>query len=133
MITRVLLVGLAANNRGDYESMSSFLHPDVELHMPDDPGRVGLDMELVYRGPDGYVRANREWKESFGEHRWELREIFDCGGSRFGGRTEMVGRGLGSGAEVHRSDFYVWEVEDGALRRQWSVPSENAMLRLLVE
>jgi hypothetical protein len=131
LITRVLQVGFAADNRGDYESSSSFVHRDFELHMrPDDRERAG-DLESLYRGPDGYVRAVRVWKESFAEHRWELREIFDPGGPRFGARAEMVGRGLESGVEVRQQEFHVWEVEHGTARRQWSLATEDAMLRLL--
>lgn len=130
LITQLLQVGIAANNRGDYEAMSSALHPDVELQTA--PEGTGPDIEPVYRGPDEYVRALRAWKESFGEHRWELREIFDPGGSRFGARTEIVARGAGSGIKVHQQDFYVWELEEGMVRRQWALATEeDAMLRLL--
>jgi hypothetical protein len=132
LITRMVQVGIATANRSDYESMSSSLHPDVELHMrPDDRERAGTDLESRYRGPDGYVRAVRVWKESFAEHRWEPREIFDPGGSRFGGRLEMVGRGLESGVEVRQEEFLVWEVGDGVVRRAWSLATEDAMFRLL--
>jgi SnoaL-like domain len=131
VITRGLQVGLAAANRGDYESASSSLHRDYELHMrPDDRDRAG-DLEPLYRGPDGYVRAARAWKESFAEHRWEPREIFDPGGPRFGVRTEMVGRGLESGVEVRQEEFLVWEVQDGMIRRLWALATEDAMFRLL--
>ena len=130
LVTRILQVGIAANNRGDYEAMSSSFHPEVELHIP--PGeRTGPDMEPVYRGRDGYIRALRAWKESFGEDRWELREIFDSGRSRFGSRGEHVARGLGSGAEVRLQEFWVLELEDGLLRRQWLATDQDAMLRLL--
>jgi hypothetical protein len=131
-ITRIMQAGCAANSRGDYEFTASFLHPDVELYMrPDDRERLPTDLEPLYQGPDGYIRAIRTWKESFAEHRWEPREIFDCGGPRFGGYTEMVGRGLGSGLEVRQQEFHVWEVEGAALRRQWTLATEEAMLRLL--
>src|SRR5687768_14480279 len=54
LVARNFLVAIAAINRGDYESMSSLLHPDVELYMlPDNPARAtGLDP--VYRDPAGY-------------------------------------------------------------------------------
>jgi hypothetical protein len=131
LITRNLRVVIAAINRSDYESMSSFLHPDVELHMvPDDPARAtGLDP--VYRGAAGYIRSLDEWKEAFGAHRYELREIFDPGGARVGGRMEEVARGLGSGVEVRQPSFYVWEVGDAALRRQWIFWTADAMFQLL--
>jgi hypothetical protein len=131
LVARNLLVVIAAINRGDYESMSSLLHPDVELYMlPDNPERApGLDP--VYRDPAGYVRALDDWKVAFGAHRFELREIFDPGSTRFGGRMEEVARGLESGVEVRQPSFYVWEAEAAALRRQWILHTPDAMLRLL--
>jgi hypothetical protein len=43
----------------------------------------------------------------------------------------MVGRGLGSGLEVRQQEFHVWEVKGAALRRHWTLATEEAMLRLL--
>src|SRR5687768_5828089 len=70
LITRNLLVVIAAINRGDYESMSSFLHPDVELHMLPDNRERAPGLDPVYRDPAGYVRALDDWKEAFGAHRF---------------------------------------------------------------
>jgi hypothetical protein len=133
LVGRNFLVAIAAINRGDYESMSSLLHPDVELYMlPDNPARAtGLDP--VYRDPAGYIRALDEWKEAFDAHRFELREIFDPGSNRFGGRMEEFARGLESGVEVGQPSFYVWEAENAALRRQWILWSKDTMLELLSE
>jgi hypothetical protein len=128
VITRLLQVGLAANNRGDYKAMSTGFHPDVELDLREGavPG-----FEEVQRGRDAYIHALLVWKESFGENRWELREIFDPGGARFGYRNEVVARGTGSGVELRRQEFYVLELEEGLLRRQWFATNQDAMLRLL--
>jgi hypothetical protein len=132
LITYIVQVGWAAVNRDDYEATSRFVHRDFEFHyQPEDRERASPDLEPVYRGPDGSVRAMRAWKEPFAEHRWEPREVFDSGGPRFGHRTEMVGRGLKSGVEVRQQEFHVFEVKDGALWRQWALATEDAMFRLL--
>jgi hypothetical protein len=131
LVTHNFLVAIAAINRGDYESMSSLLQPDVELYMlPDNPVRA-TGLYPIYRDPSGYVRALDERKEAFGSHRFELREIFDPGSNRFGGRIEEFARGLESGVEVGQPSFYVWEAENALLRRQWILWSKDTMLELL--
>jgi hypothetical protein len=129
VITRLLQVGLAANNRGDYKALSTGLHPNVELHFDVEGAPPGF--EGVHRGRDAYIYALIAWKESFGENRWEPREIFDPGGARFGYRNELVARGTGSGVELRRQEFYACELEDGLLRRQWFAATQDGMLRLL--
>jgi hypothetical protein len=132
VVTRTVRIGIAALNRGDYELISRIAHPEIELQMlPDEPHNRPAGLDPVYRGPDSYVRSLRIWKEPFGEHEFEVREIFDSGGARFAARMPQVARGLGSGAEVRQQSFYVWELEDGALRRQWILRTEAAMFELL--
>jgi hypothetical protein len=131
VLSRALRVGVAANNRGDYRTMSVFMSPEVELHLyPDEPELRPVDLEPVYHGREGYAKAAEDWKAGFGEHRWELREVVDPGGNQFGSRVEMVGRGGASGLETSLTQFHVWQVERGLLRRQWGVSSEAAMLAL---
>jgi hypothetical protein len=62
---------------------------------------------------------------------FELRELVDPGGDRIGGRVDRSGRGGHSGITVSDTDFYVWQIERGLLRRQWIFRSEPAMLTLL--
>jgi hypothetical protein len=131
LLTRNMRVVIAAINRGDYASMSSLLHRDVELHMQPDNRERAPGLDPVYRDRAGYVRALDDWKEAFGAHRFELREIFDPGQTRFGGRMEEIARGLESGVEVRQPSFYVWEIEDAALRRQWILRTPDAMFQLL--
>jgi hypothetical protein len=128
VITHLLQVGLAANNRGDYKALSIGLHPDVELDLAEG---AAPELEGVHRGRDAFIQAVLAWKGSFGENRWEPREIFDPGGARFGFRSDVVARGTGSGVELRRQELYVCELEDGLLRRQWFATNQDAMLRLL--
>ena len=129
-LTRMLLVGVAANNRLDYEALSAFLHPEVELHMP---SRRGAGMDPVYCGREGYLIALQLWKEPFSEFRWEVLEMFDPGGDRFAARTDMVGRGRESGLELREPQFNVWQLADGFVWRQWAFTAEDEMLERLLD
>ena len=120
--------------RDGYEAISAFLSPEVELHMyPDAPEARPAGMEPLYRGLDGYRKSLEDWEAPFDENRWELREFVDGGGDRMGGRTELIGRGAGSGIETQMTQFMVWQVERGQIRRQWVFEGEAAMLALLAE
>ena len=132
MLTHLIGVGVAANNRGDYAVASAFLAPDIELYLfPDEPHSRPGGFDPVHYGREGYFKALEIWKEPFSEHRWDLREFVDPGGNRIGACTELVGRGAGSGVEVRLAVFYVWHFERGLLRRQWALASEAAMLAVL--
>ena len=133
MLTRLIRVAIAANNRGDHIAMSAFFAPDVELYLyPDEPGSRASDLDPVHYGREGVVRMVEIWKAPFGEHRWDLREVVDPGGDRIGMRTEVVGRGDSSGVEVRLAQFQVMQFERGLLRREWVLASEEAMLEVLV-
>jgi hypothetical protein len=132
VVTRLIRVGVAANNRRDYAAMCAFFAPDLELYVyPDDPESRGVDFDAVYYGSEGYVKSLEIWKAPFGAQRWDLHELIDPGGDRIGARAEQVGRGAGSGAEVRWTQFIVWQFEGGVLRRQWMLASEAAMMAVL--
>jgi hypothetical protein len=130
VLTHLVRVAIAANNRRDYVAMSYLFAPDLELHLDDDRARPA-DLDLVYYGREGYVKSLEIWKTAFSQFRWDLRELVDPGGDRFGARTELVGRGGASGVEVRQAQFHVWQFERGLLRRQWVLASEAAMLAVL--
>jgi SnoaL-like domain len=134
LLGRAARVGIAANNRRDYRAMSAWLSPEVELHVyPDAPEMRPVDAETTYHGRDGYVEAVEVLKAGFGDFDWELRELLDPGGDRFGARVDIVARGGLSGADVRAAEFDVWQIERGMARRQWVLSSEAAMLALLAE
>ena len=132
VLTHWIRVGAAANNRRDYAALSVGLAPDVELYVyPDEPEFLPAGQDAVHYGREGYLKALEIWKAPFSEHRWDLHELVDRGGDRFGARIEEVGRGGSSGAEVRWVEFQVWQFERGLLRRNWLVASEAAMLAVL--
>ena len=132
VLTHLMRVGVAASNRGDYAPISAFGAPDLELYgYPDQPESRPAGMDAVYYGHEGYVKALDVWRAPFNELRYDLREFVDPGGDRIGARVEMVGRGSGSGAEVRRTHFQVWQFERGLLRRNWTLASEEGMLAVL--
>ena len=132
VITYSLTTAIAATNRGDYWAISAFCAPDFELCLwPNEPEARPAGLDPAHYGPEGYAKAVEIWTAVFSEHRWDLREFVDPGGNLIGARTEMVGRGAGSGVEVRLTHFNVWQFERGLLRRQWIFASEDAMLAVL--
>ena len=132
VLTYSIRTAVAANNRGDYPAMSALFAPDIELHLyPDEPDSRASDLDAVHCGPEGVLKMLEIWKAPFSEHRWDLRELVDPGGDRFGARTEVVGRGAGSGVEVRLAQFLALQFERGLLRREWVLASEPAMLAVL--
>ena len=69
-----------------------FCHPEVEWSVPEDG--------TTYRGRDGIRQRLEEWLESFGEYRYEVQRIIDCGGDDVLVVGCEVGTGATSGAEV---------------------------------
>jgi hypothetical protein len=132
VLSHAVRVGFAANHRRDYRAMCALLSPEIELHIyPDVPQLRALDIEPIYHGREGYVKATNLIKAEFENFRWELRELIDPGGTCFGARADIVAHGGLSGVEVRRTDFIVWQVEHGLARRQWELGSEAAMLTML--
>ena len=134
LLGRALRVGNAAANRDGYDAIFPFLDPAFELHMyPDSPEARPAGMEPVYRGAEGFRKSLADWEAAFDENRWDLHEFIDGGGKRMGGRTELVGRGAGSGVETRMTQFMVWRFERGLIQHQSVFQSEAAMLALLTE
>ena len=127
-----LRVGISKSDRRDYESLYAFLSPEVELHVfPDAPDERPIDARPVYQGHDGYVEMSDAFQAEFEDFRWELRELFDPGGDRIGGRVGRSGRGGRSGVVVRGTDFHIWQFERGLVRRQFALRSESEMLAML--
>ena len=87
----------------------AFCHPDVEWSAPEDG--------TTYRGREGVRRRLEEWLESFGDYRYEIQRIIDCGGDEVLVEGTEVGRGATSGAEVHSTDYELLTFRDGMIVR----------------
>ena len=95
-----------AFNRGDYEAALQHLHPTIEYdlrHFPE--GRV-------YHGREGVREAFRIWLGAWEDYRQEQQAFIDAG-DRVIVCVREHGRGKGSGLELSRSTFGVWELSGG--------------------
>ena len=84
-------------------------HPDVEWSAPEDG--------TTYRGREGVRQRLEEWLESFGDYRYELKRIIDCGGDEVLVEATEVGRGATSGAEVRSTNYELLTFRDGMIVR----------------
>ena len=84
-------------------------HPDVEWTAPEDGA--------TYRGREGVRRRLEEWLESFGDYRYEVERIIDCGGDEVMAVATEVGRGATSGAEVRSVNYELLTIRDGMIVR----------------
>jgi hypothetical protein len=124
--------GIEANNRGDYEAITRFMSPAIELHIFPDVVEQRADLEGVYHGPSGYVKASDTWKAGFEKSfRWEVNGWVDSGGDKIAARVEGVGVGS-SGVETRWSVFHVFQLDHGLLRRQWAMSTEEAAVAVLM-
>jgi ketosteroid isomerase-like protein len=84
-------------------------HPEIEWTASED-GRT-------YRGREGVRQRHTEWLESFGDYRWEVQRIIDCGGDEVLVEATEVGRGAMSGAEVRTTGYELLTIRDGMIVR----------------
>jgi ketosteroid isomerase-like protein len=87
----------------------AFCHPDVEWSAPEDG--------TTYRGREGVRQRLEEWLESFGDYRYEVKQIIDCGGDDVLVVGTEVGRGAMSGAEVRSTDYELLTIQGGLIVR----------------
>jgi hypothetical protein len=114
LITRVMRIGFAANNRLDYDALFGFYEPGVELRLFGGAARVDLDP--VYWGHEGLRKVNTNWKAGFDQFRFEPREAIDPGGERFGALVEM--HAATSGIVTRQLTGFVFILHDGLAMRQ---------------
>ena len=87
----------------------AFCHPDVEWSAPEDG--------TTYRGRDGVRQRLEEWLGSFGDYRYEVQRIIDCGGDDVLVEATEIGRGASSGAEVRSTNFELLTIREGMIVR----------------
>lgn len=111
---QLLLDGLDAFSRGDFDEALEAMHPDVEWHvafrLPDLP----LPKE-VYRGRDEIEMLWRQFRAAWDELTVRVEEVLYVDEERVVARARFRGRGGGSGVEVDRVVFYAFRVRDELL------------------
>jgi ketosteroid isomerase-like protein len=101
--------GLDAFNRHDVDTLVALSCKDIEL--------VTLRSAMegtVYRGPDAFVRAFRDFDESWEDLRYEIADMRD-GEDWVLGFGMLRGRGRGSGVEVEARLAWLVRVRDGKI------------------
>ena len=116
VLTQSFRVGMAAVNRGDYDSAGFAIHPEGVLQPPG-KGQGGLDFDPEYHGPEGFKRFVTQWKSGFDYFRYEPREIADAGGAHFAFKVGVFGRFAGSGTELADEWATVYTLKDGLTYR----------------
>lgn len=105
-------------NRGERQGDYPFLHPDFEVH--------STLADADFRGPQGLLEWYREIEEQF--DRWAI-EV-DEGAEASGNRCLMSGtihfRGRESGIEMDSPMYWVFEFEDGLVRRLLNIRDLDA-------
>lgn len=114
LITRVIRIGIAANNRLDYDALSVFYEPGVELRLMG--GATRIDLDPVYWGHEGLRKVNNDWKAGFEQFRFEPREVIDPGGERFAALVDMHAET--SGMVTRQLTGFVFILRDGLAMRQ---------------
>jgi ketosteroid isomerase-like protein len=108
--------GLDAFSRGDFDGGVADLHPDVEWHLAFRLPDLPLD-KTVYHGCDEVRGVWAAFGSAWDELTLTLEEVVDARDDVVVIRARFVGRGSGSGIEVDRRLFYVFEIAAGKLRR----------------
>jgi ketosteroid isomerase-like protein len=130
-LTRSVRRSFAAGNRHDWEVQLPVLRTDVEMRLTPDVERLVPGLEPVYRGHEGYLKAQEEWHAAFEDFRFDPREIVDAG-DRVAVLSEIGGRGRGSGIELTQEQGLVYEFEQGMVARMhvfWTWEETVAKLR----
>ena len=130
VLTQMIRVAFAANNRGDYDAMLSGLHPESVLQPPS-KGEGALGFEAEYHGPEGAREFIEQWKSGFDYFRYEPREIADGGGDSFAVRVGVFGRVAGSGAELADEWATVYTLRNGLVSRMENLYEWDAALAAL--
>ena len=119
--------GFDAFSRGDFDAGVADLDPDVEWHLAFRLPDLPLD-KTVYHGRDEVRRVWAAFRSAWDELTLSLEEVVDARGDVVVIHARFVGRGSGSGIEVDRTIFYVFEIAGGKLKRLRPFDTESQAL-----
>ena len=107
---------IEAANRRDYEVAFSAFHPDYEMNPP--PSMSGLGaFPASLRDRGERIRLEIQWREDWGEFRYEPEEVIDLG-DRLLVLGTMVGSGPNSGAGVKTEWADLFTLAEGQVARE---------------
>ena len=109
--------------RGDLETLTTFLAPDIEWRTTPEVPFMGN-----YSGLDEFLRGMGEWTSAFDDVTTEVEEMIDAGENVIV-RHRMRGRGRDSGVEVDLEICQVVAVRDGKLIRMHDYSTREEALK----
>ncbi|HZG48457.1 MAG TPA: nuclear transport factor 2 family protein [Thermoleophilaceae bacterium] len=108
--------GLDAFSRGDFDAGVADMDPEIEWHvafrLPDMPPE-----KTIYRGPDEVRRLWAAFTSVWEQLTVTLEEVVEARDDVVVVRARFAGQGSGSGIEVDRTVFYVFEIVAEKLKR----------------
>lgn len=125
-LARTIALTYAAANRRDFDLILAGLDP---VGYEARPCRELLppDMDVSYRGRDGYRRFWRLWLEAFPDVRWAPTEILDGDGG-FVVTVEQSGHGAGSGLPFSEWIYQVFTLRRGYVLSQFDYRDRDEAL-----
>ena len=116
MFARAMARAYAAANRRDFELVLT-LNDDSAYEYRPSRDLLPPDMDLVYRGHEGYRRFWRLWLDAFPDIHWDAEEMLDFGEKALVTARQSA-RGSSSGAAVSERVFQLYTFRRGLVVRQ---------------
>jgi ketosteroid isomerase-like protein len=126
--TELMIEALAANERGDDETLRALMDPEIEIYA--EPGMINAGR---YTGWEGWQQWVAQWDEAWEEISYAPIEFIEVGDSIVVAPTRVVGRGAGSGLEIDRVFAFLYEVRDGKAIRIHTYGSKERALEAAAE
>jgi ketosteroid isomerase-like protein len=116
VLQRAARIAFLAWNRGDFELVPNFDHPEVETRITQGP-REAIGMEEVYYGPEGHCRAMETWNEAWREWDAEIDEIIEEGQNQVLIIARVYGQGAASGIRLDEWSAVRYTFREGRIFR----------------
>jgi ketosteroid isomerase-like protein len=114
---------LDAYQRGDYEALLAFMHPEVEVYSTPE---LANPVEAV--GREAWLRWIGDWLEVWESFEIEALAIDSVGDHHVIADMRQYGKGKGSGIEVELRVTYMFDIRDGVATRYHLYPDREQAL-----
>jgi SnoaL-like domain len=114
---------LGVYRQGDEQGLRGFMHPQAEIH-----GAAGLINAGTRYGYDGFREWLRQWNEALDEISYELGEPIEVDESVIVVSVHVVGVGAASGLRIDAIFGWLFEWDNGLLRRFHAYPGLDGAL-----